>query len=678
MAMPGERDRTSFEIVKPVYETRYRLINTTRPLSYTDAYGAVKRTYPHEALAILWMYQNTSANAKYYTQVANFKYRTSNYQYTSESFGSLRVGYNILGGATAAALTKSPSLGSGRASNEAASVKRHLLAYLEAKDFNAMNFNFEQQFNLKECSWQGSTWQCNNLGKKRMLIPFKLIKGQIDSEAGAFYGASVEPDPDDGVTAATPDAQIKEGGTVNLTYYSNDAFADFYKQPQNANFLAPYEPDNETYTLVEDKASNYFGGWFSGTKVETNGTTSTLNIANDFGTHTFQDEIPIAYAISSGNPDPRTNTLFDCSSFTEQEDIDLCLAEQVNNPAPTNDTNIYDLMDRYQTMQTSMTNSTQCFFPERDGSSSCDFDVSEILTTYKATKLNLKMKSRFILDSIISANFDKNISYDYCLNPILAENASARYKIKQFETTRSYAIDTAGQLVNTTQSTELIPVNLVTLPEPVTYAINNFTWERNSVYTDSKGNQYNTDDIFTTQTLDITKASLYQREDMGIYVGNTQFMPPESNFTVRVNKTGIDDTQKAWSCDESFLPYVQNEISKINQMCGTTPKVANYSLTRDNGTGMCKAQYTSNETCVNNPIAQENTVESTDPTTGEVTTTTTITMIDNYEWTNQSTVDISLPAGGEACSETCFANEGVKTRGYCSWRETNTGRKYHP
>lgn len=676
---------------KPVYETRYRLINTQRPLNYTDAYGAAKRQYPREALAILWMYQNQSADSKYYIDVANFKYRTNNYQYTSESRGDLRVSYSNRGGTTAANLTHAPSLATSSAANEAAGVKTRLLAYLNAKDFSALNFNFEQQFNLRECSWNANVWSCKNGGKKRMLVPFKLVKGQDPSEAGSFYGASVEPDPDDNTIISTPEAKAKDGATLNVTYYVNDPFPDFYKQQANADALSPYEPANENYVLTSMKRTEEFGGWFIGERVDLSGAKSAIDFDTDYGSYTFKDEIPIYYAITSGSPDPRQNVVFDCSTLTDQADIDICLQEQTSNPPVSTGTIVYDLLDRYQTMQTSMKNSTQCFFPERDGSSSCTFDASELLNNYQATKLNLTIKSRFILDKIKSASFNKQISYDYCLSPVLAETVSAQYQVKQLQTTRSYMIDTNGQMVNTTASNDLTPVNVITLPESVNYAINNFKWERNSIYTDTAtGQSYNTDDIFSQKVLDITQASLYEDEEDNIYVGNTQFMDPETGFSVQVNKTGNDDSQKAWSCDESFLPYVQAELNKVNQMCGTTPKVVNYSLTKDNGTGMCKAEYTSNDGCENNPIVQETTTETPvlDPTTGEallnpdgtpqMTSTTTTTSVDNYQWTTQSTIAIPLPENGLACSETCFVNDGVKTSGYCAWREESTGRKYHP
>ncbi len=639
------------------FNVPYALISNAGPLNYKDAYNVTKTQYPREALAYQFMYPRTSIDAKYYSEAANFKFRSSEYKYHIENFSRLDVNYVYQGGALGASLTHSPSLAYGSAANAALPVKQHLLSYLNAKSFNSLNFDYEQQFRLRECSGNSrDSWVCSDMGKRRLLLPFKFMRGENPNEIGAFFGASVEADPDDAPTTSTPVAQLKNLGTLDITYYANDPVIDFYMTPGNAAALAPYEPDGEAVTYQSKRTLNG-NGWFKGTRTE-NGVVTDMKMAEEYGSNKFRGVLPIDLGVSNQKGNPLTNySLAQCEnlSYTDRSSCFESIAPNI------------DLSDAFGSMVTSMVNTSQCFYNSTNSGSDCEFDVRRLMIDYVANKVNITTKSRFVLNGVRAGHIDKSISYDYCLSPIMNEKTSVYYSVKQYSVTKNLIQDNSGNIVAVGQTQPDVTAT-VNLPDPVEYNLNSFAWQRND--TDDAGGSLDT--FFKENSLNVNNANL-RYTSTGIEPMYLSFGGLDANIGMNITETGEMDKYKQWTCHQSFGKVVADEVAKYTETCGGVNEVVS---SRIEGATDCVAYLYHYTTCENKPIPVYKTVQVSPGVTAQQFDY----YKDNYVWNpdNIERIYITLPEDGKACFEACDVPGKMDLKGYCEWRENATGRKYKP
>lgn len=637
-AQPGERENN--DEPDPVYKTVYILKNTNTPFQYQDEFGQIQNKYPTEALAYLYMNGATVFNGDTISGIANFVFNNRNYTYKREQLpegNHTDVTYRYLSGRLnggdmneAASITGEESMKRSQSADRTFNTKNILLNYLNEKRFQTLNFDYEQQFNYSSCSLNDADVVCEPQGKRRLQGNFKLNIGQNIDDTGTFYGTQVEYDPDDGVTTEIPDSE-KPTNTLDVKYYANNPFIDFYMDINNINTLAPYEPLHDNNTIFNNKIAVQYSGWFDATVTDTQQKSQPINVINNAGISNFYNVLP----------------------------IDSAIIPDVNGNATA-----YDLADRYRYIFESLKNNKQCFFPEGENTD-CNLDVKQMMLRNRANKLNLTEISPFILDKAQQVNSSKVISYDYCLSPLMNENVKANVSVKQYGIVKKYQQNDGGQIQNVTEVKDVIPqvINTLNLPAPLIYDIKNFAFTRNK----SIG-QYITDDVYKNMLFDFTKASLY--DDNGqITIGKHYFMQPSDNMYVNSRLTGNMDTAHQWSCDESFSAYVNNFARGQEQTCGGASNIAGINLS--GGSSQCSATLTLRDTCETKERTETQTVANPDGTTSTNTYTTTY-----QEWTSQHTDSIGLPAGGVPCQETCNVGEGPKTIGYCTWREESTGRKY--
>lgn len=638
-ALPGEHNGNDNDAPDPVYKTVYVLKNTNTPFYYTDEFGNTKSKYPTEALAYLYMNGATVFNSDTISGIANFVFNNRNYTYKKEQLpdgNHTDVTYRYLSGRlnggnmnAAANITGEESMARSQAADRAFNTKSILLNYLNEKRFQTLNFDYEQQFNYNSCSLNESNILCEPQGKRRLQSNFKLNIGQNIDDTGTFYGTQVEYDPDDGVTTTIPDDE-KPTNTLDVIYYANNPFIDFYRDINNITTLSAYEPLKDNSTIYNNKISVQYSGWFDATVTDSKQKSQSINVLNNAGISNFYNVLPIERAII---PDSNGNAT------------------------------AYDLADRYHYVFESLKNNTQCFFPEGENTD-CNLDVKQMMLRNRANKLNLTEISPFILDKVQQVNSTKVISYDYCLSPLMNENVKANVSVKQYSAVKKYQQNEGGQIQNIT-GTDGIPknVNTIALPAPLTYDVTNFAFTRNK----SIG-QYITDDVYKNMIFDFTKASLY--EDNGqVHIGKHLFMQPTDNMYIDTKISGNTETSHQWSCDESFSSYVNSFARSQEQTCGGASNIAAINLSGSNS--QCSASITLLDTCETKESTQLQTTTNPDGTISTNTVTTTYDV-----WTNQHTNTIGLPAGGVPCQETCNIGEGPKTIGYCAWREESTGRKY--